>query len=244
MADENTPIPGGTGTFTSVRYPWLDGGRILFAGEGADGQQGIYLWDGESISVVVDRQTLIPEGDGTFTDFAFNWSQPSICGDAVAFRGTGGNDQEGIYLERDGLLVKVIDRSDTLEGKSIKELVMGHQSLTEDTLAFRVRFTDDTVAIVLATATRFRRGDADADGRISLGDVVLVLYAVFLETHTSPCLKSLDADDDGNIRIGDVIQLLILIFRRNLSLREPFPGCGADPTSDLLGCDSFPPCAE
>ena len=85
VVDTTDSIPGGTGHFTSVEYPLFDGSTILFPGEGADGQQGIYVWDGGSISKVVDRGTPIPDGAGTFTGFAFNVSQLCADGGDVVF---------------------------------------------------------------------------------------------------------------------------------------------------------------
>ncbi|MDA2921278.1 hypothetical protein MYX76_17600, partial [Desulfobacterota bacterium AH_259_B03_O07] len=59
VADTNTPIPGGTGTFTGIGVPSLDGDNVVFQGFGTSEQQGIYT-DIGGLSVVADKSTMIP----------------------------------------------------------------------------------------------------------------------------------------------------------------------------------------
>jgi hypothetical protein len=186
VVDTTDPIPGGTGVFTSVTYPWFDGGTILFAGDGSDGQQGIYRWEGGAVSAFVDRTTPIPEGEGTFTDFLFNWSPPAASHGRVVFWARGAGGQEGIYFADAHSLAKVIDTTDTLDGKTIVSLTMGQESLAGSTLAFLVRFGDDSSALYLARPT-FRRGDSNGDGACDLGDAVQVLGHLFAGERRPDC---------------------------------------------------------
>ena len=66
IADTSTPIPGGTGTFTSFDARASE----IFRGTGANGQQGIYrpAVGKQPLSVIADRNTAAP-GGGTFTTF-------------------------------------------------------------------------------------------------------------------------------------------------------------------------------
>ncbi len=110
IADTNTPIPGGTGNFTSFIpgnpvAPAISGDSVAFWGAGSGGAQGIYARVG-AISppqVVADTSTPIPGGTGNFTSFVpGNPVAPAISGDSVAFWGAGSGAQ-GIY-ERVGAI--------------------------------------------------------------------------------------------------------------------------------------------
>ncbi|MGF1641987.1 MAG: choice-of-anchor tandem repeat NxxGxxAF-containing protein [Rhodospirillales bacterium] len=112
VADTNTPIPGGTGTFTGFNGPSLDGDSVAFRGVGRDGQDGIYSTVGGTLNVVADRNTPIPGGTGTFTQF----NGPSLSGGSVAFLGVGSGRQEGIYSTVGGTLNVVADRNTPIPG--------------------------------------------------------------------------------------------------------------------------------
>jgi hypothetical protein len=88
----------------------------------------------------------------------------------------------------------------------------------------------------------FRRGDANADGRLDIADAVFSLDYQFRGGSAPRCLKTADADDDGDIDLGDPVRTLNYIFLAGSAPMPPFPGCGADPTTDLLACDAYPPC--
>ena len=90
----------------------------------------------------------------------------------------------------------------------------------------------------------FRRGDANADGRSNVADVVTVVDYHFLGTTAPPCLKSVDINDDGRINIADAIGLLTYLYRGGSPPASPHPGCGPDPTADTLSCEMFGPCSS
>ncbi len=101
LADLNTVIPGGTGAFTGFSEVAVAGHLASFLGAGA-GQQGVYLSPvgipADPITPtdplkVVDLNTSIPGGAGTFTSF----SAAALSADRVGFIGAGGN-QQGIYV--------------------------------------------------------------------------------------------------------------------------------------------------
>ena len=71
VADLKTPIPGGRGTFSGFgRGPRINGTEVVFTGYGRDGQTGVYRFDGASISVVADTNTMVASGRGRFGAFA------------------------------------------------------------------------------------------------------------------------------------------------------------------------------
>ncbi|MCK8600622.1 DUF7453 family protein [Desulfoferrobacter suflitae] len=106
VADLNTAIPDGTGTFTGLALSAvlsIDGRNVVYKGDGT-GQQGMYLFDGVNARRIADLTTPIPGGEGNFTGFGF----PKISGANVAFYAEGAS-QAGIYLHNGTSLLRVAD---------------------------------------------------------------------------------------------------------------------------------------
>src|SRR5690606_2420423 len=110
VADLNTTIPSGTGTFADLGNPSLSGGQVAFLvsrpatiGASAVDQQGIYTGSG-SLARVADLTTNVP---GTPVPFV-TLGPPAIDGGNVAFRGSAA-PFAGIYADIGGLTV-VADR--------------------------------------------------------------------------------------------------------------------------------------
>src|SRR5690606_37411736 len=88
----------------------------------------------------------------------------------------------------------------------------------------------------VAASSRFRRGDADSDGSVSLSDALVIVKHLFSGGARPSCPDAADADDNGRIEITDAISTLGFLFLG--SIAPPAPGpleCGADPTPDALG---------
>ncbi|MBN1420429.1 MAG: alpha-2-macroglobulin [Planctomycetes bacterium] len=82
----------------------------------------------------------------------------------------------------------------------------------------------------------FVRGDANADGRIDLGDAVSILSHLF-GGEKMPCEDALDVNDDGILMIDDAIRLLMYLFvSPDPPIPAPFDAPGVDGTEDDLGC--------
>jgi hypothetical protein len=66
IADQATPIPGGSGSFIGFTPPQVNQGNIVFAATGTDGQRGIYRFviSTGSLSTVVDAGTALPKPAG------------------------------------------------------------------------------------------------------------------------------------------------------------------------------------
>jgi hypothetical protein len=104
VADQNTPIPGGSGNFTSFYFRLLvDGNNLVFA-SAPSGQQGIYLFNGDTLRVLADCNTEAPGSLGNFSGFE-GWV---MSGSNVAFLGSVGSGN-GIYLFNGTALIKVAD---------------------------------------------------------------------------------------------------------------------------------------
>ena len=148
VADQNTPIPGRTGTFTNFGNGAIGAGNVAFRAHGSSGQSGIYS-DIGGLNVIADTNTLIPKGSGTFTLL----TGPNLDQGNVAFHGSGASGQEGIYADFGGGLFKVVDLNDMLDGKSIIDLVIALNALSGDQIVFWTQFADGSQAIYLATMT-------------------------------------------------------------------------------------------
>ena len=73
----------------------------------------------------------------------------------------------------------------------------------------------------------FRRGDANADGKIALVDAVLVLRSHFSQIPPQiDCRAVQDVNDDTQVTIADPVFLLNWLFRRGGRPSEPFLNCG------------------
>jgi|SaaInlV_165m_DNA_2_1040747.scaffolds.fasta_scaffold07481_2 hypothetical protein len=79
----------------------------------------------------------------------------------------------------------------------------------------------------------FIRGDCNIDGNRDLSDAIQMLEVMFGNAGSFQCEDACDMDDGGQVNLGDVIQILNELFLG-------FPGgpinCGADVTSDSIGC--------
>jgi hypothetical protein len=152
VADTTTAIPSGTGNFTSFMgvgppiAPAIDGTSVAFFGAGSGGQQGIYVsLQGPPIKVA-DTATTIPGGTGLFTSFA----DVSLSDTDIAFLAFGSGGQQGIYDLTGGLLVKVVDLNDIIDGRSITGLQLASTGLFGDPIAFEATFADGSQGIYVA----------------------------------------------------------------------------------------------
>lgn len=148
VANTNTPIPGGLGNFDFFgSSPSFDSAYVAFMGGNFFGQQGIYTNGGGSLNVVADTNTSIPDGTGTFSYFT---GDLSFDGGNVAFLGFDAFGQQGIYTTIGGSLAKVIDFSDSLDGKTISSLSFGPRGVSGNVIAFTASF-GGSEGIFLAT---------------------------------------------------------------------------------------------
>ena len=90
----------------------------------------------------------------------------------------------------------------------------------------------------------FRRGDANEDGSVDIGDAIFMLYTLMLGGPDSGCKDATDANDSGTHDIADIIYILNYQFTGGAE--PPAPGiseCGVDATpNDGLGCNSYGGC--
>ncbi|MFQ5653445.1 MAG: hypothetical protein ACE5GW_01780, partial [Planctomycetota bacterium] len=89
---------------------------------------------------------------------------------------------------------------------------------------------------------RFVRGDCNADALFNIADPIFMLAFLFSSGPLPLCDDSCDGNDDGALDIADPVYKLAALFSSGPLPPAPHPGCGVDPTADLLGCAAFPPC--
>lgn len=94
---------------------------------------------------------------------------------------------------------------------------------------------------VFNSAPDFRRGDQNNDGLVNIADPVFGLNYLF-NGGASFCLDAHDANDDGQVNIADPVYTLTWLFNGGPQMPPPFPGCGQDPTTDAIECDSYTGC--
>lgn len=141
VADRNTPIPDGSGTFFFSPFSErtsVHGQNIAFVATGAGDQEGVYAEIGGVLDVVADRSTPIPGGSGAFEPQpgSFALADVSLSADAVAFVGRGAG-QEGLYWNVNGDLELVVDLSYQIPGQLENFTGFRGPSLDGDEIAFR-----------------------------------------------------------------------------------------------------------
>ena len=94
LADLSTPIPGGSGTFTSFGAVSVSETDLAFLGHGAGGQTGIYdLTAGQLLKVIAVGDRL---GGKAITGLGF--SRGGLFGDPVSFQATFSDGSQGVYI--------------------------------------------------------------------------------------------------------------------------------------------------
>jgi hypothetical protein len=118
IADLTTPIPSGVGNFEFLWNPneitSADAGRVVFVGEGANDQFGIYSARGGTLSRLVDTSTPVPGDTRAFRTFR----SPVLQGDRLAFVADLDDSTQGLYLHdlTTGTLSVVADSNTPLPG--------------------------------------------------------------------------------------------------------------------------------
>ncbi len=114
IANQNTPMPEGTGKFTDFGLcPASNRDNVVFIAEGSGHQQGIYISIDGFLLTVVNKKTYIPNGQGKFTGFG---PCLDIDNENVVFLGYGKQNQQGIYVYQGGLLSTIADRTTPIPG--------------------------------------------------------------------------------------------------------------------------------
>lgn len=87
---------------------------------------------------------------------------------------------------------------------------------------------------------RFRRGDANGDGIIDIGDPIWLIAYVFQDGAAPPCARAGDANSDQVLNVADAIWLISFFFVDGLPPGAPYPACGTQESA--LSCAAYPAC--
>jgi hypothetical protein len=151
IADESTDFPVGTEKFANFDRPVIDGGNCAFRGfEEITSRRGVFTYlDGE-LDVVAMQGDSVPDAFQRYID---DFGLISIDGRDVAFLATQGGSYgyKSILVKTGGVLTKVIDSDEYLDGKGIFAFEISRQALSDDRVVFLVQFADYTWGVYLAT---------------------------------------------------------------------------------------------
>ncbi len=82
----------------------------------------------------------------------------------------------------------------------------------------------------------FLRADANWDEALDIGDGILMLQTLFMDSYGFDCPDAADVNDDGFLDISDAIGVLYYLFAEGPTPPQPSGVIGPDPTADELGC--------
>ncbi len=178
IADSTVAIPGQSGTFNDAlgmlttrggnsglsARPSLTGKTVVFSFDDSI-RSGVYRNTEGSIQVVADTNTPHPTLAGTFDNFR----GVSAVGGSTAFVATGFPDPNssteliGLYLKHCNKVMEILRQGQTLDGKTVRTLELGHRGLATTSslanpsffnfgmeVAFWVEFTDFSEGIYSA----------------------------------------------------------------------------------------------
>ncbi|MEL6247411.1 MAG: hypothetical protein AAFR15_05295 [Cyanobacteria bacterium J06627_15] len=146
IATTHTLIPGGTGAFTALSNPTIEGDVVTFIGRGSLMQQGIYQIGPNGIQAVVDVHTRMPVSLELFSHF----QSFATCERRTVFLAGAAHGCFGLYLTEQQQLVKVIEIGDALDNARVVGLHLGRRSLDAQGLVFKAQFEDGSCGLFRA----------------------------------------------------------------------------------------------
>jgi hypothetical protein len=156
IADMDTSVPQGEGTFRSFCGVAIDGTNVAFVARGDGTQQGVYLARSGELQKIADYDTPVPGRTETFRRFE---CQVGFDDGRIVFGGSHSvaSVSGGIFLYENGSLTKVIERGDTLDGLTVRQARMyGDKTLNGNDLVFGlwVESPSDYRAVYLGDLSR------------------------------------------------------------------------------------------
>lgn len=139
IADTDTPIPGGAGTFssfeTSVQAGNVQHGHVVFAADGLGPHGGLYSWTPSGLSVIADNATPAP-GGSTFRNTGAQGF--GLDDGVVSFLADVPPAPQAIFTTMGGSLRRVIANHQVLEGRPVVAMGTYGESLDGYHLGFNV----------------------------------------------------------------------------------------------------------
>jgi hypothetical protein len=143
ISNQDTPIPGASGTFLGHNSVQVRDDEVAFVGFAGPGEPGVYRTMPGGLARVADQTTSIPDRTGEFLDFKFL----SFDGEQVAFVGDGFIEPGvpgfvGVYSNLGGTLHKVADIDTPVPGGTGLITTVASLSADEGHVAFTHSSTD------------------------------------------------------------------------------------------------------
>ena len=140
VADTLTTNPTTAQPFDEIEETAVSGGSVVFASE----DEGVYTNLGGTLRVVADIDTQAPGVAQSFEEFQED--DLYISGDTIIFEAEYdvlGNSIQGLFMERDGDLTRLITEGDALDGRTVSSVSYGAFYGTDgDDFVFQANFTD------------------------------------------------------------------------------------------------------
>jgi len=224
VVDGANPAPNGSGVGAfSAR-----GGNMA-----VDAGDSVYSIVGGTYDLIANTSTMIPGRTDTFVAF----DDPAIDGTNVAFTGWDSHNSgaiTGLYVEFDGVLVKIVEEHDVLDGRIVDSVHLSREGMSNSQLAFEVGFQDNTDAIYLADLATPLASNASFSGASDVNSINLNFGAVSIEESAAPI-----AFDVHNFAAGGPQALLDLVSVSGSGDTSELTTDLA-PFEDLIAGDSLP----
>ena len=150
LADTNTPIPGGSGTFTGFSDPVIYHYTAAFKGTGRDGLQGIYSIYTGTVGPLERLMDLTSEPPGYPGLSILELGEPSAS-NSLAWTAKLNDGRTVVYLSPYGTgITPVYDTTQPLSGKEVISISLGREGAHWESVSFLATFADGSQGIYAA----------------------------------------------------------------------------------------------
>ncbi len=224
IADESTPIPGGTDTFRYFTNPSISAGNVAFFGSGPpDYVGGVYASFAGVLTEIVKYGAPAPDGGGALN---LSFETPSIDGTNVAFVAQSGASPNAIYTSVAGALEVTANETTSVPGGSGSLYLRGPTALDATGVAFDAlggsvggiyvasagvaRVVADTSTLIpggTGNFTSFSKGPASDSGNVAFEGIGSNAGGIYAEIAGTLVLVSdtellIDSAEDSGLSIS------------------------------------------
>jgi len=148
VADQTTPVPEGTGDFSSFAGVDWDGSEVAFVGRNA--ANATFLYAGTSpadLRVVVDSSTPVPgESGATFSGVG---NPIAYEGGVFVFEGFWSGGKTGLFTSQNGVVQTILKSGSILNGHTVSDAFCRTGNKDGNQLLIKVLFQDNSNGLYL-----------------------------------------------------------------------------------------------
>jgi len=144
VANQQTLVPNGSGSFQGYLGIDWDGGEVAFSGLTSRGDFLYAATSPSTVRVIVDSSTPMPDG-GFFAGVA---NPLAYEGGTFVFEGFG-SGRTGLFTSQDGVITAVLRAGDLLNGRSVSDALCYEGGKDGNQLLIRVIYSDFSNALYL-----------------------------------------------------------------------------------------------